>query len=202
MATCRVCKVDYVRSESQIRYGQYICKPCKAAKDRAYRLKNKDKIQEYFDGRKDIKREYNKEYRKNRDISSLGVRLCKCGAPTEATEAQLRSGDYRCNPCRKSYMDKKNNERANKYSKEFWGLTGDVPEEYKAKARRKVRNEVRSGRMEKPDICSICTSSRGIQAHHEDYDKPLDVVWLCTKCHSKLHQELREEEYRNFKKGR
>lgn len=32
------------------------------------------------------------------------------------------------------------------------------------------------------------------QAHHEDYTKPFDVVWLCTKHHAERHRELRRIE--------
>lgn len=29
-------------------------------------------------------------------------------------------------------------------------------------------------------------------AHHEDYDKPLEVTWLCQSCHQLLHQAMKE----------
>ena len=32
-----------------------------------------------------------------------------------------------------------------------------------------------------------------VEAHHPDYTKPLEVVWMCVKCHHKLHKmNLRE----------
>ena len=54
-----------------------------------------------------------------------------------------------------------------------------------------VAQAVYNGTLSKPDTCESChqqTPSYDLQAHHEDYGKPLDVVWLCTECHTKLHQ--------------
>lgn len=51
-------------------------------------------------------------------------------------------------------------------------------------------NAVRSGRLDKPSDCSSCGCTprrRDLHAHHEDYAKPIDVIWLCSKCHSKRH---------------
>jgi hypothetical protein len=38
--------------------------------------------------------------------------------------------------------------------------------------------------------CSVCGSEEKIQAHHEDYDNPLDVTWYCPTHHRERHAEL------------
>jgi ribosomal protein S27AE len=38
--------------------------------------------------------------------------------------------------------------------------------------------------------CEHCGAEKA-QAHHHDYSKPLDVQWLCQKCHSAEHARLR-----------
>lgn len=61
----------------------------------------------------------------------------------------------------------------------------------KRKAHIAVGNAVRDGFLIKKP-CFSCGSSINVQAHHEDYSKPLDVVWLCVKCHRAEHgQEAR-----------
>src|SRR5262245_37800524 len=39
----------------------------------------------------------------------------------------------------------------------------------------------------KKTLCADCGSTES-QRHHEDYTKPLDVIWLCRSCHLKRHQ--------------
>ena len=58
------------------------------------------------------------------------------------------------------------------------------PRDKRWHARQVLNRAVQSARIAKPDICSRCGEARKITAHHPDYDKPLDVVWLCYECHA------------------
>ena len=59
----------------------------------------------------------------------------------------------------------------------------------KGQSRRMVYQAIRSGRITKPDHCEHCglivarEKPHELQAHHEDYSRPLEVQWLCYSCH-------------------
>lgn len=57
----------------------------------------------------------------------------------------------------------------------------------KTRARTAVSRALRSGRLHRPDHCSACSLPCRPEAHHTDYSKPLDVVWLCSGCHGREH---------------
>jgi len=49
-------------------------------------------------------------------------------------------------------------------------------------ARARLNSAVRSGKVVRLP-CMVCGFPKA-QAHHEDYSKPLDVIWLCGPCHA------------------
>lgn len=50
-----------------------------------------------------------------------------------------------------------------------------------------VERALRSGALVKPPACARCGKSKRLVAHHEDYEKPLEVEWLCFGCHAQHH---------------
>lgn len=59
-------------------------------------------------------------------------------------------------------------------------------------AHQKVAQSKRVGTLIEPMMCEACGYMGSLHAHHEDYDKPYDVMWLCPECHRSLHQSKRE----------
>ena len=35
--------------------------------------------------------------------------------------------------------------------------------------------------------CQICGAIEHVHKHHRNYSRPLDIVWLCAKCHARVH---------------
>lgn len=58
----------------------------------------------------------------------------------------------------------------------------------KAACTKAVQVAVKDGVLKKLP-CSICGSEKS-QAHHEDYNKPLDVIWFCQKHHGERHRQI------------
>ena len=41
--------------------------------------------------------------------------------------------------------------------------------------------------------CYFCKSTYKIEKHHPDYSKPMEIVFLCKVCHSKIHAEAKKK---------
>ena len=53
-----------------------------------------------------------------------------------------------------------------------------------------VNNAIRDGRLTKSRVCEECNKDNEIiHGHHDDYAYPMQVRWLCPKCHSDWHKK-------------
>lgn len=61
-----------------------------------------------------------------------------------------------------------------------------------------IEKAVKRGIIKRPLKCEkcggvkiFCDGRSGIQGHHPDYNKPLEVMWLCQPCHNEWHRNNR-----------
>lgn len=133
----------------------------------------------------------------------------KCGGmlPLDCFHANARKPDGRLNTCAACVCRlarerrAKNPERVRAVERKYvTSLRGrEVRQRYerqdreqhpnKYSARRAVNNALQAGRLTRLP-CKVCGSSDGTEAHHPDYGKPLEIVWLCRSHHAQLHAGL------------
>lgn len=156
---------------------------------------------------KECTSEYNKLYsKKNNKYERLdGLALCPICNTLKPTDEYYRNRfkkngiEYMCKICskeiRRSYRISNN---INLYEKRKHKKT--ISKKFKEKENllnaihKKVQRAVRSGRLIKMP-CEICGNINSL-AHHNDYSKPLEVIWLCHQHHKDMHQlKLRRVKY-------
>ncbi|KKN71863.1 hypothetical protein LCGC14_0417170 [marine sediment metagenome] len=55
-----------------------------------------------------------------------------------------------------------------------------------ARVRQKVYRLIQRGELVRASVCEECQAEAYTLPHHPDYDKPLEIRWLCPSCHAKL----------------
>ena len=95
---------------------------------------------------------------------------------------KINFGDPRyCKTCKNAYM--------REYRK-----THPPNEEQKFKGRVRSKNKMRIRRgLLKKLPCEKC-GDLNVEAHHEDYSKPYDILWFCRKHHLLYHKSLKDAE--------
>jgi hypothetical protein len=65
---------------------------------------------------------------------------------------------------------------------------GEVSQRLVARAHWAVWKAVRRGELHRPGRCEKCGIKCRPHGHHASYDKPLEVQWLCSTCHTREHR--------------
>lgn len=130
------------------------------------------------------------------------VKTCfKCGLEKPVTEFYRHSGTAdgylgKCKECAKKDVRKNRKQKIEKYraydrergnrqtNDDLKRYRAENPE--KARAHNLLNKAVSRGKITRQP-CEICGATEKIHAHHDDYSKPLDVVWLCAEHHKWIH---------------
>jgi len=113
----------------------------------------------------------------------VSMKYCKrCKTPIEKPSY--------CAPCKSAY-EKAWRAKHPGYSNEAkkrWMLVNRE----RANAREVYRYALRTGKIQRGP-CLVCGVTEGVEGHHTDYTKPLEVIWLCRPHHLEEHKRIRCE---------
>jgi len=187
MRKCYRCKeikefTEFHKDKTQSGGISYDCKKCKSEITKLKRKENPEKFREIcrkstYKNIENIRASQKKHKILNRD------RICE--RRRLARELRRDEINLRENQRRKNDPDHLLKERIRQKKWREKNKENLIP---KTKAHQLVMFAIKLGVLEKSKECSKCGSTKRIEGHHEDYSKPLDVVWLCNGCHQRHHK--------------
>jgi len=123
------------------------------------------------------------DYHRNKKSLDGHLTFCKACRQVQGCKDRARNPDiYREQMRRHSKASYKRN--AASHAQKRRDYYNKFPE--KKKAHRAVSYALESGKLKRLS-CEVCGKEKA-HAHHENYSKPLDVIWLCSVHHSEIHK--------------
>ena len=146
-----------------------------------------------------------KEFYKHKSMLDGYLNKCKVCVKTRVNNHRVANiekiMEYDRNRPNSRERVKKNSERIERYKKED-PIKYKKAQEQKNKwakenrnknnAQQQARRAVFKGTIKRLYKCERCEETENLQGHHPDYSKPLEVLWLCPKCHGAEHARLNE----------
>ncbi len=117
------------------------------------------------------------EFYKHKGMKDGHLNKCKACNKIDAAEHRAKNIDRI-----RAYDRDRGSRQGSEYNREY---RTRYPKKYKAQTM--VGNHLRAGNLHK-ESCEVCGID-GAVAHHDDYDKPLNVRWLCQAHHKQWHSE-------------
>jgi len=176
---------------------------------------NKEQSKKYYQEHKEKLKQYNKIYYEKNKINLRNYQK----------EYRLKHPDKVKETKEKWFSDKNNVEKRKKYMKEYNRNHNEKNKEKNRerqklwlKNNRKIRNNYmkkyrketpkkskardeanRKIKIPKGQLCEDCNKNLATERHHENYNKPLEVNFLCKGCHYKAHNPTQTKDNKEVK---
>lgn len=180
MKKCSKCKVEkdlesFYKNNNHKDGRVYACKACHAEYKKKYRKDNKIKISKYT-------KEYckknavnisiqKKKYRKD-NAAKIAIQIKKYSNSEKGKKIATKS--------KKKYLSSVKGKAAILRNKLKY------PNEYKSQTMFRNKNRYNSFYLK---VCQSCSIETKLEAHHHDYNFPMDVTYLCKRCHCDWHMK-------------
>jgi hypothetical protein len=144
-----------------------------------YRRKNRDLLRKkarftYWRDIEKRKEQSTRSYNKHKDEIAIRRKIKRMSQKAREKE-NLRQKKWR----------KENPELFRSYVRKW-----QINNRNKTNAHAKIHRAIESGKLIRNECCEKCNKKCKPEAHHEDYSKPFDVIWLCRKCHAELLERV------------
>lgn len=153
------------------------CKLCVNEENRGYRNRNPEAARRYHQDYRKANRDKFKAYAKSKRQKDPEKYRIQARAKRERNPEHYRA--------RSKAKYHKNREELLQKQKVRMRL-----EPEKCKARELANYAQKLGKIIQPPSCSFCgVETSRLDKHHSDYSKPLEVTFLCRRCHLRLHAD-------------
>jgi len=85
----------------------------------------------------------------------------------------------------------KNRKHLNEYYRNYYQ---DPTKKIIRNARNAANRAILKNEIKKQNHCTNCHSKNNLEKHHSDYSNSLSIIWLCRKCHRKLHLAIKNKQ--------
>jgi len=185
---CYICKEEksfeeFHKDKTQVGGISYDCKKCKSETRKRKRAENPEKYREQL----------RKSFEKNRESIRASQKRHK-----ELNKDRINARRRELREPKKKEINEKEKERR-KNDKNFflkerirqkrWREHRKEENKPKFNAHKMVMYAIKLGVVKRPNQCSECGIECKPEGHHEDYSRPLDVIWLCKVCHKGKHKK-------------
>lgn len=166
MKICEYCKKEISKEEingNGKKYHKNCLKEKEFLRKKKWKENHPDYDKEYYQKNKDKAKEYREINKPKRN-------------------KQKREWDKKNKKHNKKYRQE--NRRKYNFSRKKWGENN--------KEKILAENKARIVKIPNGKLCQRCRKRLARNKHHPNYSKPLKVKFLCKKCHSEVHRELKE----------
>lgn len=146
-----------------------------------------------------------------KEAKQLGLKYYFTGQPCKHGHVEKRAISGHCFICRRVNSKKgmaqrraESNEDIKTYRREWRAGNKEKVKRHNEKYRAAFKNRIIANRIIERAIakgtlkrmpCEVCGSAK-VHAHHSNYNKPLEVKWLCETHHRQWHENNQPEEKR------